>query len=105
MIVQKLIHNEKLTQFFKNFFAGAVKAAYVSFTEDASESDDDLKKESQRITDELSNINLSHPMNAVDFKSVIVLDISGELVELTMVSEATSMIFAKIDKEDCIFIS
>lgn len=105
MIVQKLILNEKLTQFFKNFFSTAVKSAYVSFTEDADDSnDDDLRKESQNITDVLSQLNLSGSINAVDFKSVIVLDIMGELVELTMVPEATSMIFAKIDKSDCIFI-
>lgn len=105
MIVQKLILNEKLTQLFKNFFSTAVKSAYVSFTEDAdSSNDDDLRKESQKITEVLSQINLSSSINAIDFKSVIVLDVMGDLVELTMVPEATSMIFAKVDKSDCIFI-
>lgn len=105
MIVQKLILNEKLTQLFKNFFSTAVKSAYVSFTEDAdSSNDDDLRKESQKITEVLSQINLSSSVGAVDFKSVIVLDVMGDLVELTMVPEAASMIFAKVDKSECVFI-
>lgn len=104
MMVQKLIHNEKLTHFFKNFFTTAVQSAYVSRTEDANDSNDDLREESQKITDVLSQINLSSNINAVDFKSVIVLDVMGDLVELTMVPEATSMIFAKVDKSECVFI-
>ena len=105
MMIQKLIHNEKLTHFFKNFFTTAVQSAYVSRTEDANDSnDDDLREESQKITDVLSQINLSSNINAVDFKSVIVLDVMGDLVELTMVPEATSMIFAKVDKSECVFI-
>lgn len=105
MIVQKLIHNEKLTHLFKNFFTTAVQSAYVSRTEDANDSnDDELREESQKITDILSLINLNSCIGSVDFKSVIVLDIMGELVELTMVPEATSMIFAKVDKSECVFI-